>query len=85
MLNNDENTLVSKNSSCSNDNSTATIKIFRNNRFQSHDYPNFKQMNCAYRLKTKSDYIKYRSDISRNNSKIRFICGNDHQGLRFYE
>ncbi len=89
-----QTSLVSTNTPCLNDGSKTIIQIDRNGRFQSYNYPNLKQMNCTYRLKTKPGYIMniYALDISLNNyisdcqlNKMTFIEDGDNQGLDFCE
>ncbi|UJR23452.1 hypothetical protein I4U23_026456 [Adineta vaga] len=87
-------TLVSPDIPCSHDGSKTDIRIDRNGRFQSYNYPKLEKMNCKYRLKTKPGYIMhiYALDISLNNyvpncqsNKMTLIEDNDNQSTDFCE
>ncbi|UJR11032.1 hypothetical protein I4U23_015216 [Adineta vaga] len=86
--------LVLPNISCPIDNSKMLLEINRQGRFQSYDYPNLKNMNCTYRLRTKPGHIMhiYAIDISLNDffsnctqNKLSLIEDGEIDGSDFCE
>ncbi|CAF2721674.1 unnamed protein product [Rotaria sp. Silwood2] len=86
--------LVSPNIACPSDGSKIPIQINRRGRFQTYGYPNFKKMDCKYRIQTNENYIMnfYALDISLNDfstecqaNKITFVEDGESEGSDFCE
>jgi hypothetical protein len=86
--------IASPNIPCPTNGSKIPVQIDRRGRFRNYDYPNFKKMNCTYRLKTKPGDIMniYSLDISLNSyspecqsNKITFIEDGEDEGSDFCE